>query len=87
MNPSLNEPTIRRYLSVLQQVDVVKEHVLKSGDRVRGFPYKFYTITKEARELFDAKNLFPETTWTRQYQRVEKTPEIQDIEAMPRPTE
>lgn len=86
MNPSLDEGEIRRHLSVLQEVDVVEELVVEPGDRVRGFPYKFYTITEKARELFDENDLFPRESWQRQYGRVEKTPEIREIEEMPRPS-
>lgn len=72
---------------MLQDVEVVTELVVDPGDRVRGFPYKFYALTEEARELFDEADLFPEEAWTREYERVQKTAEIQELEAMPRPTE
>lgn len=84
-NPSLDEDAIRRHLSVLQDVNIVEELVVEPGDRVRGFPYKFYTITEEARKLFDENGLFPRESWQRQYSRVEKTPEIREVEEMPRP--
>ena len=85
MNPALGEDAIRRHLGVLQDVEVVAELVVEPGDRVRGYPYKFYQLTPEARELFDRNNLFPVDAWQRQYARVEKTGEITELEAMPRP--
>ena len=85
MNPALGEDAIRRHLGVLQDVDVVAELVVEPGDRVRGYPYKFYQLSPEARELFDRNNLFPVDAWQRQYARVEKTGEITELEAMPRP--
>ena len=85
MNPGLEEDTIRRHLSVLQDVAVVEELVVEPGSRIRGFPYKFYRLTAGARELFDRNDLFPEDAWKRQYARVAKTDEIEELEAMPRP--
>ena len=85
MNPDLGEDAIRRHLSVLKNYGVVEELVVPSGERIRGYPYKFYTLSGEAREMFDDNDLFPEDAWTRQYSRVEKTNEITELEQMPRP--
>lgn len=85
MNPSLGEDAIRRHLAVLQEARVVEELVVAAGDRIRGFPYKFYRLTDRARALFDRNDLFPADAWRRQYARVQKTGEIEEIEAMPRP--
>ncbi|RAW46472.1 ArsR family transcriptional regulator [Halorubrum sp. 48-1-W] len=85
MNPALGEDAIRRHLGVLQDVGVVAELVVEPGDRVRGYPYKFYQLTEQARELFDRNDLFPADAWRRQYARVEKTGEIAELEEMPRP--
>lgn len=87
MNPSLSADSIRRHLATLLSVGVVEEHALPEGERLREFPYKFYSLTDEARELFDRNNLFPETAWKRQYEAVEKTPRIREVEQMPRPDE
>jgi len=86
MNPSLEADAIRRHLSILQDVGVLQELVVPSGERVRGYPYKFYTLTDAARSLFDRNGLFPSDAWQRQYERVEKTGEIEELEDMPRPT-
>lgn len=85
MNPGLEEDAIRRHLSILRVVDVVEELVVEPGDRIRGFPYKFYTLTEAARALFDHNDLFPAGAWRRQYARVQKSGEIRELEAMPRP--
>lgn len=87
MNPSIKADAIRRHLATLQKVGVVEELVVKSGNRIRGFPYKFYRLTDAARDLFDQNDLFPTNAWQRQYGRVEKTAEITELEAMPRPSE
>lgn len=83
MNPALGEDAIRRHLGVLR--DVVAELVVEPGDRVRGYPYKFYRLTEQARELFDRNDLFPADAWQRQYARVKETGEIAKLEAMARP--
>lgn len=85
MNPSLTEDAIRKHLQRLQDGGVIEELVVEAGDRVKGYPYKFYRLTEEARALFDKNGLFPQEAWRRQYDRVEKTGEIRDIESMPRP--
>ncbi|MDZ5810506.1 ArsR family transcriptional regulator [Halorubrum sp. AD140] len=85
MNPDLGEDAIRRHLSVLQDVGVIEETVVKPGNRVRGYPYKFYLLTDHARALFDRNDLFPVDAWRRQYARVEKSGEITELEEMPRP--
>ena len=85
MNPSLQADAIRRHLGILQDVGVLEELVVEPGNRIRGYPYKFYRLTDEARELFDRNDLFPEAAWRRQYDRVERTGEIRELEEMPRP--
>jgi len=85
-NPSLQKDTIRGHLSVLQDANVVTELVIPVGERTRGYPYKFYRLTGEARDLFDANGLFPEDAWRRQYERLETDPELRELEAMPRPS-
>lgn len=86
MNPGLSDDAIRRHLSTLKEVGVVDGVTLESGDRLRDFPYKFYELTEEARELFDESNLFPKEAWQRQYESVGKTPRIREVEQIPRPT-
>jgi len=85
MNPSLSADSIRRHLSTLMGVGVVEEQSVPEGQRLREFPYKFYGLTAEARELFDRNNLFPERAWQRQYVAVEKTARIRELQEMPRP--
>lgn len=85
MNPPLSEDAIRRHLDSLAEVGVVRERAFEPGERVREFPYKFYELTDDARTLFDRNGLFPEDAWRRQYESVEKTDRIRDVESMPRP--
>ncbi|MFP8953973.1 ArsR family transcriptional regulator [Natrialbaceae archaeon A-arb3/5] len=85
MNPPLSDDAIRRHLHALADVGVVREREFETGERVRDYPYKFYELTAAARDLFDRNGLFPEAAWQRQYQSVEKTARIREIETMPRP--
>ncbi|MHC3438595.1 ArsR family transcriptional regulator [Natrialbaceae archaeon A-gly3] len=85
MNPSLEADAIRRHLKILQDVGVVEEIVVEPGERIRGYPYKFYQLSDAARELFDRNDLFPKDAWQRQYARVQRTGEIKELEEMPRP--
>ncbi|ELY97273.1 transcriptional regulator [Natrialba chahannaoensis JCM 10990] len=86
MNPRLSDDAIRRHLKTLTDVGVVQLLEFEPGARTGGFPYQFFKLSAEARALFDQNGLFPEEAWTRQWQSVEKTPRIRDIEAMPRPS-
>lgn len=85
MNPSLSDDAIRRHLKELMGVGVVQERSFEPGERLRDYPYKFYELTDAARALFDRNGLFPEEAWQRQYQAVEKSSRIREIESMPRP--
>ncbi|MFC3959450.1 ArsR family transcriptional regulator [Halovivax cerinus] len=85
MNPPLSEDAIRRHLHALLDVGVVREREIEPGRRLRDFPYKFYELTEDARDLFDRNGLFPEAAWKRQYRSVEKTERIREVESMPRP--
>lgn len=85
MNPDLSDDAIRRHLRVLEDVDVVTVDELEPGERLRDFPYQFFSLTNQARELFDRNGLFPKEAWQRQYQSVNKTARIKELERMPRP--
>lgn len=85
-NPSLKKDTIRGHLSVLEDAGVVEPLVIPAGHRTRGYPYKFYRLTAQARELFDRVGVFPEHAWKRQYARLKKDPRMRELEAMPRPS-
>ncbi|PSQ51471.1 transcriptional regulator [Halobacteriales archaeon SW_8_65_20] len=87
MNPPLSSDAIRRHLDTLEAVGVVRVREFEPGNQLRDFPYQFFELTGDARTLFDQNGLFPETAWQRQYQAVEKTSRIRDVETMPRPDE
>lgn len=85
MNPSLSDDSIRRHLKTLESVDVVRGVEFETGERLRDYPRKFYMLTQSARDLFDRNGLFPAEAWKRQYQSVQKTARIRELENMPRP--
>ncbi|AFK20329.1 ArsR family transcriptional regulator [Haloferax mediterranei ATCC 33500] len=85
MNPPLSDDSIRRHLDTLAGVGVVRVLEFEPGNRIRGYPYQFFELTPEARELFDRNGLFPEEAWKRQYAAVKKTSRIKELESMPRP--
>lgn len=85
MNPPLSSDAIRRHLNTLEDAGVVRVREFEPGNRLRDFPYQFFELTDNAREIFDQNGLFPEAAWQRQYEAVEKTSRIRDVETMPRP--
>ncbi|WP_276248627.1 helix-turn-helix domain-containing protein [Haladaptatus sp. YSMS36] len=86
-NPNIGRSAIEGHLRKLTDAGVVEAVEFPKGERRRDLPYKFYRITPEARELFDRNNLFSEDVWRETYAKVKKTPEIREIESMPRPVE
>lgn len=85
MNPPLSSDAIRRHLNTLDDAGIIRIREFEPGNRLRDFPYQFFELTDDARNLFDQNGLFPEAAWQRQYQAVEKTSRIRDVETMPRP--
>ncbi|SMO90587.1 hypothetical protein SAMN06264867_1176 [Halorubrum cibi] len=81
----LGENAIRWHLGILQDVSVIAELVVEPDDHVRGYPYKFYRLTEQARELFDRNDLFPANAWWRQYARVEKPTKSPNSRKFPAP--
>ncbi|WP_332897127.1 ArsR family transcriptional regulator [Haladaptatus sp. CMSO5] len=84
-NPSIGRSAIDGHLRKLIEAGVIEAVELPAGERSRDLPYKFYRITPEVRELFDRNNLFAESVWRETYAKVEKTPEILEMQSMPRP--
>ena len=85
LNPSLETDTIKRHLRTLQKLGVVKELVLEPENRLQGHPYRFYSLTDSARDLFDHYGVFPREPWADLYSHVQKPEKIQTIEELPRP--
>lgn len=85
LNPGVGRSAIVEHLGKLVDAGVLEKTELPPGERSRDLPYTFYSLTDEARALFDRNDVFDRDTWRERYETVEKTPEIDRIEAMARP--
>lgn len=77
---------VTEHLQKLVAAGVVGKATLPTGERSRDLPYTFYYVTDEGRDLFDRNDIFDESVWREQYEKMEKTPEIEAIEAIDRPS-
>ena len=86
-NPSLESSTIQYHLHKLEDAGIVERLKLPKGERSRDLPSTFWAVTGKGRELLRQAGLYEEIEhWRDLYQRMERTPAIREIEAMPRPT-
>lgn len=86
MNPRIERSAIDEHLRKLVDAGVVEKTQLPAGERSRDLPYTFYSLTEQARDLFDRNNIFDEAIWQEQYAKVEKTDDILEIQRAPRPS-
>jgi len=86
-NPGVGRSAIAEHLRKLVDAGVLEKRELPPGERRRDLPYTFYSLTEEARALFDRSGIFDRGTWRSQYAKVEKTPEVERIESMERPSD
>lgn len=86
VNPSKSESTIRNHLEKLEGSGVIKEIELPKDARSRDLPWKFYTLTAEAREFLEEHDLVrAEDTLEEMHAMLERTEEIEKYENAPRP--
>ena len=85
LNPQVGRSAIAEHLGKLVEAGVLARAELPPGERRRDLPHTFYSLTDEARALFDRNGVFDRDVWRAQYEKVEKTPEIERIEGMTRP--
>lgn len=84
VNPDKSRSTIREHLDKLIEQGVVKE--LEAEDAKRNHPKKFFTLTKQGRDILEEFNLLSlEKTLQYVYDNMEKTEEIKRYEKAPRP--
>ena len=80
-------PHVRRFVDILHERGRSDEPTRRLPEReilpagVIGDQWSYELV-----EAFDQSDLFPQEPWQRQYESVEKTPRIRDVERMPRPT-
>ncbi|MFB6233403.1 MAG: helix-turn-helix domain-containing protein [Haloarculaceae archaeon] len=86
-NPSLESSTIQYHLRQLEEAEVVERLKLPIGERKRDLPSTFWAVTETGHRLLEQAGLAEEIThWRDLYERMERTPRIREIEAMPRPS-
>ena len=85
LNPNLDTEIIRNHLIALQTAGVIEERTVALEKRSLNQPNRFYEVTDEARDLFDAHGVFPEQEWQNLYAHVQKPEEIRELEELPRP--
>lgn len=86
-NPSLEPSTIQYHLRKLEDAGIVKKLKLPRGERMRDLPSTFWAVTEKGRRLLEQAGLSEEIAhWRDLYERMERTPRIREVEAMPRPT-
>ncbi|PSP75089.1 transcriptional regulator [Halobacteriales archaeon QS_1_68_20] len=86
-NPSLESSTVQYHLRKLEEVGGVEKLKLPKGERKRDLPSTFWAVTEKGRRLLQQAGLYEEIDhWRDLYERMERTPSIREIEAMPRPT-
>ncbi|NLV09477.1 ArsR family transcriptional regulator [Halomicrobium mukohataei] len=85
LNPDIERSAITEHLDVLLDTGVLAKATIPVGERSRDLPYTFYYVTEAGRDLFDRNDIFDEAIWREQYETVQKTPAIREIEGMDRP--
>lgn len=85
LNPGIGRSAIAEHLNKLVAAGVLEKAEFPAGERSRDLPYTFYSLTPEARALFDRSGIFDRDVWREQYEKVEKTAEIERIGSMERP--
>lgn len=86
-NPDLDDSTIQYHLREMEDRNVVTKLKIPKGERRRDLPSTFYAVTDRGTDLLERANLLDEVAvWRETYDRMERTEEIEHIEAMDRPT-
>jgi DNA-binding Lrp family transcriptional regulator len=86
-NPSMEASTVQYHLRKLGDAGIIEKVKLSKGERTRDLPSMFFRVTEKGERLLKQANLYEEVeTWREVYERMEYTPEIHEIESMPRPS-
>jgi len=85
-NPDLKRNAIQYHLDRLVDLGVLEKRKLPTGERRRDMPSTFYALTEAGRSFLARHDLLAEeSAWRAIHDNVEKTAEIEAIEAMARP--
>jgi len=89
LNPSVSDATVYKHIQKLIDAGIIKEVVLKDGQRRQGYPWKFYTLTDDGRAFLKEHNLLAaEETLQQIYDTISDKPEkMVKYENAPRPEE
>ncbi|WP_226481943.1 helix-turn-helix domain-containing protein [Natrinema amylolyticum] len=87
LNPSVSEATVYKHVQKLIDAGIVEEVALPDDERQQGYPWKFYRLTDEGRELLENHDLLAaEETLQRIYETISDKPEkMVRYENAPRP--
>lgn len=86
-NPSMEASTVQYHLRKLGDAGIIEKVKLPKGERTRDLPSTFFRVTEKGERLLKQAHLYEEVeTWREVYERMERTPEIREIESMPRPS-
>ncbi|WP_331232243.1 winged helix-turn-helix domain-containing protein [Natronorarus salvus] len=86
-NPDVKRSNIEYHLNKLVEANIVEKQSLPPGERKRDLPSTFYGLTDEGWSILEKHGLTDEQpVWKAVNERVEKPPEIQEIEQMKRPS-
>ena len=86
-NPSMEASTVQYHLRKLGDAEIIEKVKLPKGERTRDLPSTFFRVTEKGERLLKQAHLYEEVeTWREVYDRMERTPEIREIESMPRPS-
>ena len=87
LNPSVSEATVYKHVQKLIDAGIVEAVALPEDQRRQGYPWKFYGLTDEGRELLERHNLLAaEETLQRIYESIsDKSEKMGKYENAPRP--
>jgi DNA-binding MarR family transcriptional regulator len=87
LNPSVSDATVYKHIQKLIDAGIVTEVALDDDQRRQGYPWKFYGLTEDGRELLETHNLLAaEETLQQIYDTIADKPEkMVKYENAPRP--
>ncbi|WP_121742732.1 helix-turn-helix transcriptional regulator [Natronorubrum halophilum] len=87
LNPSVSEATVYKHVQKLIDAGIVEEATLPDEERRQGYPWKFYGLSDEGRQLLENHNLLEaEETLQRIYETIsDKSEKMRKYEGAPRP--
>ena len=87
LNPSVSDATVYKHIQKLIDAGIIKDVALDDDQRRQGYPWKFYGLTDEGREVLEEHNLLAAEEALKQiYDTISNKPEkMVKYENVPRP--